>query len=129
MGLDPSGGRWPRQAAVARRAIQVRQRHAVPRAAAALESVAMSPTPSAQYSLTIRVEIADRPGMLGQVASAIGDAGGRIGAVDLVEVKERVLLRDITVDTAGNEQWDSIVAALDAIDGVTVIDTTDRTFL
>jgi malate dehydrogenase (oxaloacetate-decarboxylating) len=38
-------------------------------------------TPSAQYSLTIRVEIANRPGMLGRVAGAIGDAGGFIGAV------------------------------------------------
>ena len=57
----------------------------------------MSPTPSAQYSLTIRVEIEDRPGMLGKVASAIGLADGTIGAIDLVEVGER-LVRDITVD-------------------------------
>jgi malate dehydrogenase (oxaloacetate-decarboxylating) len=86
-------------------------------------------TPSAQYSLTIRVEIADRPGMLGLVASAIGQAGGRIGAVDLVEVKDAVLLRDITVDTTGAEHWDTILAALERIDGVKVVDTTDRTFL
>ena len=89
----------------------------------------MAATPSAQYSLTFRVEIADRPGMLGRVASAIGQAGGRIGAVDLVEVKEGVLLRDITVDTAGAEHGDAILVALDAIEGVSVIDTTDRTFL
>src|SRR3954449_1483415 len=67
--------------------------------------------------------------MLGLVASAIGQAGGRIGAVDLVEVKDAVLLRDITVDTTGAEHWDTILAALEAIDGVTVVDTTDRTFL
>src|SRR3954464_11028196 len=93
-----------------------------------LESLAMSPSPSAQYSLTIRVEIADRPGMLGLVASAIGQAGASIGAIDLVEGKDDVLLRDITVDAPGAEHWDAIVAALAAIDGVTVIDTTDRTF-
>ena len=46
-------------------------------------------TPSAQYSLTIRVEIAHKPGMLGRVAGAIGEAGGVIGAVDLVEVERR----------------------------------------
>ncbi|HET6509230.1 MAG TPA: NAD-dependent malic enzyme [Baekduia sp.] len=89
----------------------------------------MSSSPSAQYSLTIRVEIADRPGMLGLVTSAIGTAGGSIGSIDLVEVKEDVLLRDITVDATGAEHWDVITAALDAIDGVTVVDTTDRTFL
>ena len=89
----------------------------------------MSITPSAQYSLTIRIEIAHRPGMLGQVASAIGKAGGIIGAVDLIEVTEDKLLRDITVDSADQEQWEAIIAALDAVDGVRVVDTTDRTFL
>ena len=44
----------------------------------------MAATPSAQYSLTLRVEIDHRPGMLGKVASAIGEAGGTIGAVDLL---------------------------------------------
>jgi malate dehydrogenase (oxaloacetate-decarboxylating) len=89
----------------------------------------MSITPSAQYSLTIRIEIAHRPGMLGQVASAIGKAGGIIGAVDLIEVTEDKLLRDITVDAADQEQWDAITAAIDSVDGVRVVDTTDRTFL
>jgi malate dehydrogenase (oxaloacetate-decarboxylating) len=89
----------------------------------------MSATPSAQYSLTIRVEIAHRPGMLGQVAGAIGKAGGIIGAVDLVEVSEDKLLRDITVDAADQEQWEAITRALDELDGVRVVDTTDRTFL
>ena len=89
----------------------------------------MSITPSAQYSLTIRIEIAHRPGMLGQVASAIGKAGGIIGAVDLIEVSEDKLLRDITVDAADSEQWEAITAAIDAVEGVRVVDTTDRTFL
>ncbi len=88
----------------------------------------MSTTPSAQYSLTLRVEIDHKPGMLGQVAGAIGGAGGVIGAVDLVEVGER-LIRDITVDAAGREHWAAIVAAIDAVEGARVIDTTDRTFL
>ncbi len=89
----------------------------------------MSITPSAQYSLTIRIEIAHRPGMLGRVASAIGKAGGIIGAVDLIEVAEDKLLRDITVDAADQDQWEAITAAIDAVDGVRVVDTTDRTFL
>src|SRR3954451_21169585 len=89
----------------------------------------MPSSPSAQYSLTIRVEIADRPGMLGLVASAIGQVGASIGSIDLVEIKEGVLLRDITVDATGSEHWDKIVGALDGLDGVSVVDTTDRTFL
>jgi malate dehydrogenase (oxaloacetate-decarboxylating) len=84
---------------------------------------------SAQYSLTIRVEIAHKPGMLGQVASAIGGVGGVIGAIDIVDISQDKLIRDITVDAAGPEQWDAITGAIDALDGVSVIDTTDRTFL
>ena len=89
----------------------------------------VSTTPSAQYSLTIRVQIDHKPGMLGLVASAIGRAGGVIGAVDLVEVSDGQLLRDITVDAADASQWGVITAELDALDGAKVIDTTDRTFL
>ena len=89
----------------------------------------MSLTPSAQFSLTIRVEIDDRPGMLGQVASAIGSAGGVIGAVDLVEVVAGHTVRDITVDAAGQDHWRQIVAAIAALPSARVIETTDRTFL
>jgi malate dehydrogenase (oxaloacetate-decarboxylating) len=88
----------------------------------------VSASPSAQYSLTIRVEIDHKPGMLGRVAAAIGDAGGTIGAVDLVEVGEK-LIRDITIDAADPAQWQVIIGAIDAVEGARVVDTTDRTFL
>ena len=47
----------------------------------------VDPTPSAQYSITIRAEIEHRPGMLGRVATAIGDAGGTIGTVELLALE------------------------------------------
>ena len=65
----------------------------------------MPGTPSAQYSVTLRVEIEHRPGMLGKVASAIGEAGGTIGAVDLVQVEGRHTIRDITVETGDPSDW------------------------
>src|SRR4051812_6900022 len=86
-------------------------------------------TPSAQYSLTIRVEIEHKPGMLGRVASAIGDAGGTIGSVDLVMVDDHHTLRDITVDARDPGHWDEIIAAIDVLPAARVVDTTDRTFL
>jgi len=89
----------------------------------------VSRSPSAQYSITLRMEIAHTHGMLGRVAGSIGEAGGVIGAIDLVEVHERSLVRDITVDAAGPEEWNAIRRAVEAIDGATVIDATDRTFL
>ncbi|ADB51285.1 NAD-dependent malic enzyme [Conexibacter woesei] len=88
----------------------------------------MPSTPSAQFSLTIRVEIADRPGMLGRVATAIGDAGGTIGAVDLVAIEDGLAVRDITALCSDQSEWDGITAAIAAVDGTRVLDTTDRTF-
>ncbi|HYM44561.1 MAG TPA: NAD-dependent malic enzyme [Solirubrobacteraceae bacterium] len=87
----------------------------------------MSLTPSAQYRLNIRVEIDDSPGLLGKVTSAIGEAGGMVGAVDPVEVDSGGSLRDIVVDTTGPEHWETIVAAIDALAGAKVIDKIDRT--
>jgi malate dehydrogenase (oxaloacetate-decarboxylating) len=93
------------------------------------ESEQVSATPSAQYRLTIRVRLADTPGLLGRLTGAITDAGGVIGGVDLVEVDGSLALRDIVVDGWGSEHWQELVAATEAIDGVEVIDTIDRTFL
>jgi malate dehydrogenase (oxaloacetate-decarboxylating) len=85
--------------------------------------------PSAQYSLTLRVEIDHRPGMLGKVASAIGNADGTIGAVDLVQVDGTHTVRDITVDTADASDWPRLTGAVNLVPGARVLDTTDRTFL
>jgi malate dehydrogenase (oxaloacetate-decarboxylating) len=87
----------------------------------------MPGTPSAQYSITLRVEIAHKPGMLGKVASAIGDAGGTIGAVDLVQVEGDHTIRDITVDTAEESDWPRLTEVVDALEGARVLDATDRT--
>jgi malate dehydrogenase (oxaloacetate-decarboxylating) len=89
----------------------------------------VSATPSAQYRLTIRVELDGSQGVLGEVTSAIGEAGGMVGAVDLVEVDESHSLRDIVVDASDSDHWGRIIAAISALDGAEVIDTTDRTFL
>src|ERR1022692_1337591 len=89
----------------------------------------MAGTPSAQYSLTLRVEIDHRPGMLGKVASAIGEAGGTIGAVDLVQVEGPHTVRDITVETGDASDWPRLTDAVNAVPGARVLDSTDRTFM
>jgi malate dehydrogenase (oxaloacetate-decarboxylating) len=89
----------------------------------------VSATPSAQYRLTIRVKLEDSHGILAHVTGAISDAGGMIGAVDLVKTDGDHSLRDIVVDASDSDHWERIVAAIDGVDGAQVIDTTDRTFL
>ena len=46
----------------------------------------MQQTPSASYTSTLRVKLTNRPGTLGEVTTAIGHAGGDIGAIDIVSV-------------------------------------------
>src|SRR2546422_527573 len=85
--------------------------------------------PSASYSLTVRVAIQNRPGMLGRVAMAIGDAGGDIGAVDLVESGRDRIIRDITINARDSVHGTQIVNRLKQAPGVRVINISDRTFL
>src|SRR5207245_10227569 len=89
----------------------------------------MANAPSASYSITLRVEIRNRPGMLGRVASTIGDAGGDIGSVDLVESLRDRIVRDITVKARDSVHGQQIVTRLRHVTGIRVVNVSDRTFL
>lgn len=88
-----------------------------------------TPTPNASYSLTLRVKIHNRPGKLGQITTAIGQAGGDIEGIDIVSVGKDFLIRDITVNASSESHDQEIVSAVSNIDGVEVINISDRTFL
>ncbi len=85
--------------------------------------------PSASNSITVRVVIANRPGMLAKVTSVIGAQGGNIGAIDIVRAEQDELTRDITINTRSDEHAQTIVQEVREIDGVDVVDISDRTFL
>src|SRR3989440_5374756 len=85
--------------------------------------------PTASHSLTVRLQILNKPGMLGKVTSAIGKAGGDIGAIDLVEVGKTTITRDITFKTSDERHGQQVVERLRALEGVTVGNVSDRTFL
>jgi malate dehydrogenase (oxaloacetate-decarboxylating) len=86
-------------------------------------------TPNASYSLTLRVKLSARAGTLGELTIAIGHAGGDIGAIDIVSVGRDTIIRDLTVNAASAEHGKSIVEAARAVDGVEVINVSDRVFL
>jgi malate dehydrogenase (oxaloacetate-decarboxylating) len=67
--------------------------------------------------------------MLGRVTTAIGAAGGDIGAVDLVAADDVATVRDITVATPDQAHWAQILTDVQAIPGVELLDAADRTFL
>ncbi len=87
------------------------------------------PTPNASYSLTLRVRIHNKPGKLGEITTAIGKAGGDIEGIDIVSVGKDFLIRDITVNAASESHDKEIVASVEDIDGVEVVNISDRTFL
>jgi malate dehydrogenase (oxaloacetate-decarboxylating) len=81
------------------------------------------------YSITIRLRYPDRPGLLGRITSVIGNADGFIGAVDIVDVRQGQITRDISVNTVDVEHGQQIVEQLRALEGVEVVRASDRTFL
>jgi malate dehydrogenase (oxaloacetate-decarboxylating) len=89
----------------------------------------MAVQPSASYSITMRVRLPQQPGVFGRVASAIGDTGGMLGAIDLVRVESGVVVRDVTVSCVDDGHGRSVVDAVGAVEGVRVESWSDRTFL
>jgi malate dehydrogenase (oxaloacetate-decarboxylating) len=87
----------------------------------------MAVTPSASYSLIIRIRLENQPGVLDDVVAAIGGAGARIGAIDTVEGGDTSLVRDIAVDARDEDHWDQIIEAVNEVEGAEVVEYTDRT--
>lgn len=85
-------------------------------------------TPNSSFSLTIRVEIPNRVGMLATVTLAVATTGGNLGQIDLIEQTRVISTRDITVDAASTEHAETIVQAVKALPDIKVLDVYDRTF-
>ena len=88
----------------------------------------VSTTPSAQFSLTLRVELPRTPGALSRVTAAISEAGGVIGAVDAVEGGGEGTVREITVDCRSQDHRGRVISAVRAVRQARLLETTDRTF-
>ncbi|MET0971883.1 MAG: NAD-dependent malic enzyme [Thermoleophilaceae bacterium] len=87
------------------------------------------PTPSAQFSLTLRVALPHRAaGALSRVTSAITRAGGSIVAVDTVQTSGERTLREITVECTGVDHRGEVIRAVQAVRGAELVEITDRTF-
>ncbi len=85
--------------------------------------------PSASYSMTLRVEFPHTAGSLGKILTTVGDAGGMVGAVDIVRMQQETTIRDITVNARDSEHGQEIVQTVDDLPNVQVVNVSDRTFL
>jgi len=68
----------------------------------------------------LRVSVPDRPGALGALASAIGEAGGDITAVDVVERGLSAAVDDVLVETPDATSADTILAKVSALPAVEI---------
>jgi malate dehydrogenase (oxaloacetate-decarboxylating) len=84
---------------------------------------------SPSFSATLRVHLSDSPGSFARLAQAVGEAGGLLGAIDIVRVEPGVKVRDVTVEATGAEHLEAIATAVRALEGVEVERVSDRTFL
>ena len=84
---------------------------------------------SAQYSVTIRVELDARQEPLGKLTAAIAEAGGQLQGVDLVPGagSEGKRVREFTIDALDREHWEKILRGIGSTRGAKVLEYTDRT--
>jgi malate dehydrogenase (oxaloacetate-decarboxylating) len=88
-----------------------------------------SPSVSAQFSVTVRVELDARQEPLGKLTARIAEAGGALQGVDLVPGAggEGKRVREFTVDARDQQHWEEILRAIGSTRGARVIEYVDRT--
>ncbi len=71
-------------------------------------------------SYLLRLVVPDRPGSLGAVATALGEAGVDIVSLDVLERGQGVAVDDVVVELPPDRLPDSLITAAQAVPGVTV---------
>src|SRR5687767_178876 len=84
---------------------------------------------ASSYSITMRLYTAPDHGVVGAVATAIASSGGVVTAIDVAESRHDRLVVDVTCSASDASHSQDLVAAVDAVAGVTVHKVSDRTFL
>jgi malate dehydrogenase (oxaloacetate-decarboxylating) len=85
--------------------------------------------PYSNYRLTVRLELANKPGMFSKVAAALAEEEANLGAVDLVSATADRMVRDVTFDVRDEAHGDRVLKRLGGIPQVTVLSASDRIFL
>jgi len=87
------------------------------------------PSVSAQFSVTVRVELDARQEPLGKLTGQIAEAGGALQGVDLVPGAgaEGKRVREFTIDARNQQHWEEILRAIGSTRGARVLGYVDRT--
>ena len=85
--------------------------------------------PSVSYSITVRLEVPSHGRAVSVLTRAVEQIGGVVTALDVTAAGHGRLRVDVTCAARDSQHAEEIVAALGAIDGVTLHKVSDRTFL
>jgi malate dehydrogenase (oxaloacetate-decarboxylating) len=85
--------------------------------------------PSASYSITVRLEVAQQGRAVSEITRAVEQGGGVVTALDVNPGQHGKLRIDVTCAATDTAHAESLVAAMAAIPGVSVHKVSDRTFL
>jgi len=86
-------------------------------------------TPSAQYTFTVRIEVPHKPGWIGRITSVAGEHGATIYGIDLVHIHDGRSTRDYSLECRSTKHAEEVLSALRALDGLTITNVSDDTFL
>ena len=86
-----------------------------------------SKTPSPAFSIRVRVRLADRPGALGHLAVAIGEAGGNINSIEGFTVRSAYLEQDVIVYCRSVEHQEEVRTAIEGVEDCRILEWQDRT--
>jgi len=86
-------------------------------------------TPSAQYAITMRLQYPHDSGWIAKVSAAIGSSHGVISAIDLVQIRDGMSVRDYSVECSSTEHAERIVRSIKRVKNVKVVSVSDKTFL
>ena len=78
------------------------------------------PSLSTVFNYLIRVQLPDRPGALGAVASRIGSVGGDVVSIDILQRDNGVVVDELGVGLAGDHLIDLLRDEILEVDGVSI---------
>ena len=88
----------------------------------------MADTPTAAFSIRLRVRLDNVPGALGHLAAAIGSAGGNIWSLEGFEATDAFLDEDVVVNCTSELHQQEVLDAVRACADIHILSWEDRTF-
>jgi len=85
--------------------------------------------PYSNYRLTVRLQLANTPGMFAKVAAVLAEEGANLGAVDIVSATANYMVPDVTFDVRSEAHGEQVLARIRALPDVQVLSASDRIFL